>query len=157
MDIKKLRADALKKTRFKFNTDEAAKAAIDDILAIAPAAAVEEVAQRLQHHIGAWSKHVSLVATLRDALALIRSLSLRVAAEKRAREEAEREEERAALKAAEAHSAALARALEDCIRLWDKYYQALPLAQFPDVENEEFGEVLRARSLLAPKEDTANG
>jgi hypothetical protein len=34
MDIEKLRADALRKTRFKFNTDAAAEAAIDDILAI---------------------------------------------------------------------------------------------------------------------------
>ena len=130
------------------------------------------------------------------AAALIRSLSLRVEAEKRAREEAERwkgilhkqvddfaeryaqagqdaNKLRVDLRSAETHSAALARALEEAT---SRAYAALvtarayvredmcfevdenDCAQTPEFTLQEINAALqvidRARSLLAPKEDT---
>lgn len=84
------------------------------------------------------------------APALIRSLSLRVEAEKRAREEAE------------TNSAALARALEDVNAKVDAFWNDPERPSVHRMRSKSVHELSdaqrRAQSLLAPKEDTdANG
>jgi hypothetical protein len=149
---------------------------------------VAEIERRLMRNLGYENSHSHKVAFDQFANELhrmwsedYRSLSLRVEAEKRAREEAERwkgilhkqvddfaeryaqagqdaNKLRVDLRSAETHSAALARALEELVTKVDAFWNDPERPSVHRMRSKSVHELSdaqrRAQSLLAPKEDT---
>ena len=156
------------------NYESAARAAF----AIALAEDAAGLCERLEKRAAFWERYWTGRSLqdpdsgpIREAAALLRSLSLRVEAEKRAREEAERERREEELRedarlgaalaraeSAEAHSAALARALEELSAKVDAFWNDPERPSVHRMRSKSVHELSdaqrRARSLLAPKEDT---